>query len=553
MAYLAGQPIIVLKEGTSRSSGKDAKRSNIMAAKVVGEVVKSTLGPRGMDKMLVDSLGDVTVTNDGATILDDIDVQHPAAKMMVEVAKTQDDEVGDGTTTAVVIASELLKRAEELLDDKIHPTIIVSGYKKAGEKAMEVLNSIAVPVDLKDRNILKKVAITSMHSKGVGAAREHFAEISIDAVNQIVEKVGEINSADLDNIQIIKKEGKSLLDTELVKGMIIDKEVVHTGMPKSLENPKITLLDCALEIEKTEFSAEIRINDPDQMKAFLDEETQMMKSMVDRIKASGANVVLCQKGIDDTVQHFLAKEGIMAVRRIKKSDMEKLARATGAKIVTNVDDLTSKDLGTSGTIEERRLGDDKMVFIEGCKDPKSVAILIRAGLERLVDEAERALNDSLSVLAAVARDPRIVAGGGAVEIEVSKKIKDYASKVGGREQMAIESFAGALETIPRTLAENAGLDPIDIMVNLKAAHEKKDGLWFGVDVFSGNNKDMMKKGVIEPLRVKIQAIKSAVESCSMILRIDDVIAAAKAPPGPAGPPGGMPGGMPGMPGGMPEY
>ncbi len=549
MAYLAGQPILILREGTSRSSGRDAKRSNINAAKIIGEVVKSTLGPRGMDKMLVDSLGDVTVTNDGATILDEIDVQHPAAKMMVEVAKTQDDEVGDGTTTAVVIASELLKRAEELLDDKIHPTTIVSGYKKAGEKAMEILNSITIPVDLEDRDVLKKVAMTSMNSKGVGAAREHFADISIGAIKQIVEKRGDVSTADIDNIQLIKKEGKSLLDTQLITGMIIDKEVVHPGMPKRLENPKIALLDSALEIEKTEFSAEIRITDPNQMKAFLDEETQMMKTMVDKIKSSGANIVLCQKGIDDTVQHFLAKEGIMAARRIKKSDMEKLARATGARIVTNIDDLTSKDLGTAGLVEERRLGEDKMVFIEKCKDPKSVAILIRAGLERFVDEAERALHDSLSVLAAVVRDPRIVAGGGAVEAEIAKRVREYASKVGGREQLAVEAFAGALETIPRTLAENAGLNPIDIMANLKSDHEKKDGLWVGVDVFSGKVKDMMKTGVVEPFRIKQQAIKSAVESASMILRIDDVIAAAKtpsAPPGGAGGPGGMPGGMPGM-------
>jgi len=503
------------------------------AARIVAEVVKSTLGPRGMDKMLVDSLGDVTVTNDGATVLDEIDVQNPAAKMMVEVAKTQDDEVGDGTTTAVVLAGELLKRAENLLDDDVHPTVIVAGYKKAAEKTMEIMNAISIPVEIDDKTTLKKIAMTSMHSKGLGAAREHFADISIEAVRLIAEKRGTDWKADIDNIQLTKKEGKSLLDTELIKGIIVDKEVVHPGMPKVVRNPKIALLDCALEIEKTEISAEIRINDPAQMKAFLDEETKMMKGMVDKIKAAKANVVMCQKGIDDTTQHFLAKEGILAVRRIKKSDMDKLARATGGKVVTNLEDLKEADLGSASIAEERKLGDDKMVFIEGCKNPKSVAILIRAGLERLVDEAERALNDSLSVVADVVTKNRIIGGGGAIEAEVGKRLKDYAAKVGGREQLAIEAFADSIEIIPRILAENAGLDPIDIMVELRSAHEKKDGLWAGVDVFKGGTRDMLKVGVLEPLNVKEQAIKSATEAASMILRIDDVIASAKPPPMPA--------------------
>jgi thermosome len=532
LAYLAGQPVLILKEGTSRRRGKEAQRSNIMAARIISEVVRSTLGPRGMDKMLVDSLGDVTVSNDGATILDEIEVQHPAAKMMVEVAKTMDNEVGDGTTSAVVLAGELLRKAEELLDENIHPTIIVSGYKKAAEKAIELLNEISKPIDLKDRDTLKKVAITAMRSKGLGAAREHFADISIDAIMQVMEKRGDSYFADVDNVQLIKKEGKSLLDTQLIKGIIVDKEVVHPGMPKIIKNPKIALLDCALEIEKTEFSAEIKITDPTQMKAFLDEETQLMKEMVDKIKAAGANVVLCQKGIDDTAQHFLAKEGIMAVRRIKKSDMEKLSRATGGRIVTNLEDLRPEDLGSASLVEERKIGEDRMVFIEGCKDPRSVAILIRAGLERLVDEAERALKDSLSVVADVVTKNKIVAGGGATETEIAKRLKDYASKVGGREQLAIEAFAEALEIIPKTLAENSGLDPIDIMVSLRSAHEKKDGLWYGVDVFSGKTVDMMKAGVIEPLKVKEQLIKSATEAATMILRIDDVIAAAKPPPTP---------------------
>jgi len=545
LAYLSGQPVFVLKEGSSRSRGRDAQRSNMTAARIVAEVVKSTLGPRGMDKMLVDSLGDVTVTNDGATVLDEIDVQNPAAKMMVEVAKTQDDEVGDGTTTAVVIAGELLKRAEALLDDDIHPTVIVSGYKKAAEKAMQVLSEISIPVEPDDKVTLKKVAMTAMHSKGLGAAREHFADISIEAIKLIAEKRGTDWTADIDNIQLTKKEGKSLLDTELIRGIIVDKEVVHPGMPKAVKNAKIALLDCALEIEKTEISAEIRINDPTQMKAFLDEETKMMKEMVDKIKAAKANVVLCQKGIDDTTQHFLAKEGILGVRRIKKSDMDKLARATGGKVVTNLVDLKESDLGLAGLVEERKLGDDKMVFIEGCKNPRSVSILIRAGLERLVDEAERSLNDSLSVVADVVTKNRVVAGGGAIESELARRLKEYAIKVGGREQLAIEAFADSIEVIPRTLAENAGLDPIDIMVDLRSSHEKKGGLWMGVDVFKGGAKDMLKSGVLEPLKVKEQAIKSATEAASMILRIDDVIAAAKPPPTP---PRGGPGGE-----GMPEY
>jgi thermosome len=532
MSYLAGQPVLILKEGSTRNRGRDAQRSNIAAAIIVSEVVKSTLGPRGMDKMLVDSLGDVTVTNDGATVLDEIDVQNPAAKMMVEVAKTQDDEVGDGTTTAVVLAGELLKRAQDLLDDGVHPTIIVAGFKKAADRAVQIIDSLADPVKLDDKVAMKKVAMTSMHSKGLGGAREHFADIAIEAVKQVTEKRGDSWYADIDNIQIVKKEGKSMLDTELVRGIIVDKEVVHPGMPKQVKNAKIALLDAALEIEKTEISAEIRINDPTQMKAFLDEETQMMKAMVDKIKASGANVVMCQKGIDDTTQHYLAKEGILATRRIKKSDMEKLARATGGKIITNLDDLKSSDLGKAGLVEEKKIGDDKMVFIEDCKDPKSVSVLVRAGLERLVDEAERALNDALSVVSDVVHKPKVVTGGGAIEEELSKKLKEYAVKVGGREQLAIEAFADSLELIPKTLADNAGLDPIDIMVALRSGHEKKDGVNMGVDVLDGKIKDMKKQGVLEPVRVKEQAVKSAAEAASMILRVDDVIAAAKPPPTP---------------------
>jgi thermosome len=547
MAYLtttgSGQPVLILKEGTSRSRGKEAQRNNIMAARVIGEVLKTTLGPRGMDKMLIDSLGDITITNDGAAILDEIDVEHPAAKMMVEIAKTQDDMVGDGTTTAVVLASELLKKAEELLDQSIHPTILVSGYRKAAQKAIETINKNGVPVDIEDRKTLLKVALTSMSSKAVGAAREHLAEIAINAVKQITEQRGDKKIADIDNIQLVKKTGKSLLETQLVSGIIIDKEVVHSGMPKKKANAKIALLDSALEIEKTEISAEIRIRDPTQMKAFLDQETNMMKEMVDKIKASRADVVFCQKGIDDMVQHFLAKEGIIAARRIKESDMEKLARATGGRITSDLDDLTAKDLGQAGLVEERKIGDDKMIFVEKCKDPHSVAILIRAGLERMVDEAERAMTDSLSVVSDVIEDSKIVAGGGAVEVEVAKELRKYATKVGGREQLAVEAFADAVEIIPRTLAENAGLEPIDIIVELRSAHENKDGKYKGVNVFTGKLQNSLEKGVIEPSVVKEQAIKSAAESAAMILRIDDVIAATKPKEGPGGgmPPSGPPG------------
>ena len=545
MAYLtttgSGQPVLILKEGTTRNRGKEAQRNNIMAARVIGEVLKTTLGPRGMDKMLVDSLGDITITNDGAAILKEIDVEHPAAKMMVEISKTQDDMVGDGTTTTVVLAGELLKKAEELLDQNIHPTLIVSGYRKAVQKAIEIINKVAVPVDINDRKTLLKVALTSTSGKAIGAAREHLAEIAIEAVKLITEKRGDKMLADIDNIQLVKKTGKSLLESQLVRGIIVDKEVVHPGMPKKKENAKIALLDSALEIEKTEISAEIRIRDPSQMKAFLDQETNMMAEMVQKIKASKADVVFCQKGIDDMVQHFLAKEGIIAARRVKESDMEKLSRATGAKIVSDLEDLKANDLGMAGIVEERRIGDDKMIFVEKCKDPHSVAILIRAGLERMVDEAERAMTDALSVVSDVIENNKIVAGGGAVEIEVAKELRRYATKVGGREQLAVEAFADAVEVIPRTLAENAGLEPIDVLVDLRSAHEKEDGKYIGIDVFTGKTQNSLDNGVIEPISVKEQAVKSASESAAMILRIDDVIT-AKAPKGGPGGPGGMPGG-----------
>jgi thermosome len=546
VAYLtqtqSGQPVLILKEGTSRSRGKEAQRNNIMAARVIGEVVKTTLGPRGMDKMLIDSLGDITITNDGAAILKEIDVEHPAAKMMIEIAKTQDDMVGDGTTTAVVLASELLKKAEELLDQNIHPTILVAGYRKAAQKAIEVIEKNAVPIDVEDQKMMMKVALTSMASKAVGGAKEHFAEIAIDAVKQIAEKRGDKMIADIDNIQLVKKPGKSLIETQLVRGIIVDKEVIHPGMPKKKENAKIALLDLALEVEKTEMSAEIRIRDPNQMKAFLDQENNMLKKMVAKIKASGANVVFCQKGIDDMVQHYLSQEGIMAARRVKESDMEKLGRATGGKVTSNLDDLKAADLGLAGLVEERKIGEDKMLFVEKCKDPHSVAILIRAGLERMVDEAERAMTDALSVVSDVTENNKIVAGGGAVEIEVAKELRRYATKVGGREQLAIEAFADAMEIVPRALTENGGFDPIDVLVELRSAHDKETGNFKGLNALTGKVENSIDNGIIEPIVVKIQAIKSAAESASMILRIDDVITSKAPKSGGRGGPGGMPGG-----------
>jgi thermosome len=540
MAYLTqtkgGQPVLILKEGTSRNRGKEAQKNNIMAAKIIAEAIRSTLGPRGMDKMIVDSLGDITITNDGATILDEIDVQHPAAKMIVEVAKTQDDMVGDGTTTAVVLAGELLKMAEDLLEQNIHPTLIVEGYRKAAQKALEVLDKISQTVDLDDKETLKKVAKTAMGSKAVGIAKEHFADIAVNAIEQIAEKQGEKWVVDIENVQIVKKEGESLQDTNLVKGIILDKEIVHSNMPKSVEEAQIALIDVPLEVKKTEVSAQIRINDPSQISSFLDKETSMLKNMVEKIKKTNANVLISQKGIDDTAQYFLAKEGIMAVVRAKESDMKKLSRATDGKVVSNLDDIRSEDLGYAKLVEERKIGDDKMVFVEGCRNPKSVSILIRAGLERMVNEAERIMHDVLSVIADIYKKNKVVAGGGATETEIAKQLREYAVQIGGREQLAVEAFAKSLEIIPKILAENAGLEQIDILVNLRSGHEKSKGYFMGVDVFSGEIVDMLKKGVIEPLNVKEQAIKSASEASTMILRIDDVISGGKteAPGGSSG-------------------
>jgi thermosome len=538
-AQMGGTPVLILKEGAQRIVGRDARRNNIMAARVIAEAVRSTLGPKGMDKMLVDSLGDVTITNDGKTILDEIDVEHPAAKMMVEIAKAVDNEAGDGTTSSVVLAGELLKQAEKLLDQDIHATGIVSGFRLAAEKAMEVLERISVPVAIEDEKTLRDIASTAMAGRIAGAERKRLSDITIRAVKRIAEKTDGGWTADIDYVTVQKQEGGGLGDSELVEGMIVDKEVVHPGMPKRVRDAKIALLNCELETKKTETDAEIRITSPEQMKAFLEEEEKMLKQKVDKIAESGANVVFCQKGIDDIVQHYLAKAGILAVRRVNESDMEKLAKATGGKVVINIEDLSAEDLGKAGLVEERKIADEEILFIRECKVPKAVGILLRGGTEHIVDEAERAVHDALSVVSAVVEDGKAIAGGGSTEIEIVKELRSYSSSVGGREALAINAFADALEVIPKTLAENAGLDQIDILVNLKAKHEG-DGVYIGLDVASGELKDMIKAGVIEPLRVKKQVIKSAAETAEMILRIDDIISAKvpekeKAPPTPPPP------------------
>ena len=541
------QPIIVLKEGTKREKGKGAQSNNIMAAMAISDAVKSTLGPKGMDKMLVDSMGDVVVTNDGATILKEIDVEHPAAKMIVEVAKSQDEECGDGTTSAVILTGELLKYANDLLDQNIHPTVICGGYKLAATKAKDILNRMAIPIKPGDKKTLKDLAMTSMASKGASGEKERLAEVVVDAVSDIVEKIDNKTYVDLDNIQIQKKQGGGIANTEIIKGIILDKERVHEGMPKKITNAKIALVNAALEVKKTEVDARISIQDPTQLQAFLDEEESMLRKMVEKIEKSGANVLVCQKGIDDVAQHFLAKEGIYSVRRAKKSDMEKLAKATGAKIVANLDGLNSKDLGNAGFVEEKKIGDDKMTFITGCKNPKAVSIMIRGTTEHVVDELERALHDALSVVKVALEDGKMTAGGGAAATEIAMALRDYAPTVGGREQMAIEAFANAIEIVPKTLSENAGLDPIDMMLEVRNHHKKGDKN-AGIDVLHGKVSDMLKSSVVEPLRVSLQEIEASSEAATMILRIDDVIASKGG--GAAMPPGGMPpGGMGGM-GGM---
>ncbi|MCW1296070.1 MAG: thermosome subunit beta [Candidatus Parvarchaeota archaeon] len=519
-------PILILPEGYQRTIGRDAQRTNIMAARVAAETVRTTLGPKGMDKMLVDSLGDVVITNDGVTILEEMEIEHPAAKMMVEIAKTQEEEVGDGTTTAVILAGELLKNAETLLDQEIHPTVIAKGYKLAADKAEEVLNNIAVTIKGKEEEeIIKAIVRTAITGKGSQTARETLVNILTKAAEQVKEESEGKPFLDLDNIKLQKKIGGSVDDTELVEGVVIDKERVHGGMPRIVEDAKIALLDAALEIEKTEVDAQIRIERPEQLESFIAEEEKMLKEMVEKVKKSGANVLFCQKGIDEVAQHFLAKAGIFAVRRVSESDMKKLAKATGARIVSSLDDLSAKDLGYAKVVEEKKIAGESLTFVKKCKNPKAVTILIRGGTEHVVDEAERAIKDALGDLKAVIEDGKVVAGGGAPEIEVAKELRKYAETLSGREQFAVKAFADSMEIIPKTLAENAGLDPIDMLVEIKAKHEKGEK-WAGIDV-NGKVSDMWKLGVIEPLKVKIQAVKSASEAAVMILRIDDVIAAGK--------------------------
>jgi len=534
------QPIFILPEGTMRNSGKSAQKTNISAAKAVAETVRTTLGPKGMDKMLVDSMGDVVISNDGVTILDEMEIEHPAAKMMVEIAKVQEDEVGDGTTTAVILAGELLKNAENLLDKDVHPTVIAKGYQIAAEKAQEILQKLCKSVSAGEANTLLKIAMTAMTGKNVEIARTKLAEISVNAVLKVAKTSNNSISVDSDNIKIEKKEGGGIDDSELIEGIVLDKEKVHPDMPSNVNDAKIALLDCPVEIKETETEAKIQITDPKQLQGFWEQEQSMLKDMVEKISASGANAVFCQKGIDDLAQHYLAKKGIYASRRVKQSDIEALAKATGAKIVANLDDLKSNDLGSAGSIEERKLHKESMTFVQHCKNPKAVTILLRGGTEHVVAEVERAVTDAVGDLIAALVVGKCVAGGGAVEVELAKQLRNFADTLSGREQLAVQAFSESLEIIPRTLAENAGLDPIDALTELKAKHDKGETN-AGLDVFTGKATDMIEKGVIEPLKIKTQAIKSASEVSMMLLRIDDVIAASKLNKGPSMPPAG--GGM----------
>jgi thermosome len=532
-------PVLVLKESALQEKGRDAQKNNIMAAKMVCDIVKSSLGPRGLDKMLVDSLGDVTITNDGATILKEIDAQHPAAKMMIEISKTIDTEVGDGTTSSVIFAGTLLAKAEELLKKDVHSSVIIEGFQAASEKALEILSEISKKVSPNDREILLKISSTSMESKLISEDSESLSKIVVDSIMNITETTDTKPSVDLDNLKVEKKAGGSIQDTTLIKGIVLDKEVVHSGMPTKIQQAKIALLNTAMEIEKTEMSAEIRINDPTQMQMFLEEENRMIKTMVDKIHSIGANVVICQKGIDDMAQHFLSKHGILAVRRVKESDMTKLAKATGARITSNIEDISEKDLGSANLVQQKKVESDKWVFIEGCKNPKSVTLLIRGGSQRVVDEVDRSIHDALMVVKDVIEKPEIVAGGGAPEAVLAAFLKDWSERFEGRQQLAINKFAEALEIIPLTIAENAGMDPIDTMVKLRAK-QSEGKKWTGINAKEGRVADMLSLNIVEPVVVKEQIIKSATEAASMILRIDDVIAIS------GGSGGGMPPGMPPM-------
>ena len=553
-------PVVLLKEGGSETKGKEAQKNNIAAAKIIAEIVHTSLGPRGMDKMLVDSLGDVTITNDGATILKEIDVQHPAAKMLVEISKTTDNEVGDGTTSAVILAGALLSQAESLIDQDVHPTIIVDGYRKASRKAKEYLETIADTISADDKIILNKIAKTSMQTKLVRKDSDQLADIIVKSVLAVSEKTDKSYDVDIDDIKVEKKPGGSIKDSMIIQGIVLDKEIVHGGMPRKITDAKIALINTALEISKTETDAKINISNPQQLKSFLDEENRMLKTMVDKVIGSGANVVLCQKGLDDMAQHYLAKAGITAVRRIKESDLTKLAKATGARIITNLDDLSEKNLGFACVVEERKIEEDKWVFVEGCKHPKSVTLLLRAGSQRVVDEVERSVHDALMVVKDVILKPEIVAGGGAPETFAATKIRGWAKSLEGREQLAAEKFADALEEIPIALADNAGMDPIDTLTLLRSKQQNGEK-WTGIDVMKAKIGNMKSSDIIEPLAVKLQIVSAASEAACMILRIDDVIATQKSAGGPPGGEGGMPpgmggmGGMGGMPpgmGGMPD-
>ena len=524
-------PVIVLKESALQEKGRDAQKNNIMAAKLVGELVKSSLGPRGLDKMLVDSLGDVTITNDGATILKEIDAQHPAAKMMVEISKVIDTEVGDGTTSSVVFAGSLLEKAEQLLSKDVHSSVIVEGYQAAADKSLEILSEIAKKIQPEDKESLLKVAKTSMESKLISEDSDVLSKIVVDAILKITKTKGTVRTVDLDNIKVEKKAGGSIQDTSLIKGIVLDKEIVHSGMPTKIQHAKIALINAALEIEKTEMSAEIRINDPTQMQMFLEEENRMLKTMVEKLHDVGANVVICQKGIDDMAQHFLAKHGILAVRRVKESDMAKLAKATGGRTTTNLEDISEKDLGSADLVQQKKVESDKWVFVEGCRNPQSVTLLIRGGSQRIVDEADRSMHDSLMVVKDVIEKPAIVAGGGAPEAFLASNLKEWADSFDGRQQLAIKKFAESLEVIPQTIAENAGMDPIDTMVTLRA-RQNEGKKWSGINAKDQKVGDMFSLNILEPLAVKEQILKSATEAACMILRIDDVIAISGGPSGP---------------------
>ena len=550
---LSGQmPILILKEGTQREQGKNAQKSNIEAAKAIADAIRTTLGPKGMDKMLVDSIGDIVISNDGATILKEMDVDHPTAKMIVEVAKAQDVSVGDGTTSAVVLAGEFLKQAESLLEQGVHSTVITNGYRLAMNEVKKYLDELAIKAD--DEKSLIRVAETSLSGKNAGFSNSVLSELVVKAVNLVAEERNGKITVDSSNIKVDKKNGGSVNDTQLINGLVIDKERVHPKMPNIVNNAKIALVDSALEIKKTEIEAKVQITDPSKIHEFLDQESDTFKKMVEKVKKSGANVLMSQKGIDDLAQHYLAKEGIYAVRRVKKSDMEKLAKATGATIVTNLDDLNEKSLGKADKVEEKKIGDDRMTFVTGCANPKAVSILIRGATDHVVSEIERSLNDAIRVVSITKEDAKVLPGGGAIEAELASRIRGFANKVGGREQLAIEAFARALEVIPRTLAENAGMDPINTLIQLKAEHEKGNKN-FGIDVEGNKISDSIKRGVFDPLKVKKHAFEGALEVATMILRIDDVIASKKSSGGESpggGMPGGGAGGMSGM-GGMPPY